>query len=62
MLTIPQTKEYTNDLLAFINVTNTSSMDEVVAAINSGKYKFDFILIKSNTTQEKEWKLVIKKA
>lgn len=62
MLTIPQTKEYTNDLLAFINVTNTSSMEEVVAAINSGKYKFDFILIKASNTEEKEWKLVIKKA
>ena len=61
MLTIPKSKEYANDLLAFVNVTTSSSMEEVVEALNSGKYKFDFILIKG-ATEEKEWKLVIKKA
>ena len=61
-LAIPQTKEHINDLLAFVNITTTASLEELVAHINNGTYKFDFILLTDKDTKEKEWKLVMKKA
>lgn len=61
-LAIPQTKEYANDLLAFVNITTSTSLEELVAHLNEGTYKFDFILLTDKETKEKEWKLVIKKS